>query len=179
MLVNKLCVKPTPQTAEYLRLLVADNWLVNQDDVQRFFVELISTRDDVEPDPFRVYSARTSSFKPWYDPNLQTSSLILTLVSPDLENRVQELAANGVASAWHNGDFTYHPHCVFVPFMPPLSETTRRSIMRLANVFGESPETLYFTGEYVITEAQDFQPEQLYNEEQDKDEANGTMHPGY
>lgn len=164
MIVNQLHVVPTPETLDYLNKLVSSVFLDLFPDQWR--VELISTTDEIVADPTRVYRAGTSHFKPWYDQNLGTSSLILTLLSPDLFQRVQELGDEGVGSAFYE---TYNPHIVCIPYMPPLNSNVKRAMLSLANVFGANNTELTFTGELVSTVNIDAPPEFNYNVAMDEE----------
>lgn len=148
---NQLFVIPTEETKDYLSAVFAGSPL--DLDLSSFRVEIITTLDDVVADPNNIYSAIPSSLKVWYDTYLMKSSLILSLVSEDLDARAYELAEQGILREFY--DF-YNPHLTIVPYMPALSRHYKRFVIQSANaLIGKEDLVLKFGSEYVSQTALD------------------------
>lgn len=143
---NQLFVIPTDATLSYLSSVLSGASM--ELDLSEFKVEIITTEDDVIALPERVYSAKASSLKVWYDSYLMKSSLILSLISNDLEMRALELNQLGVLRSWYN---YYNPYMTIIPSMPGLSKHHRRFVLSAANalVSGAEDYSLEFSNEYV------------------------------
>jgi len=144
MIFNQLNTLPTEETMHYLSSVMAGAPL--DIDLTSFKVEVITTKDALEYHPDRVYQAEATSVKVWYDAALGTSSLIISLNSPDLQRRGLELAEEGVLREFF--DF-YNPYLRVRPNMPALSKHYRTFIYGLANALCSNQRPLEFTSEYV------------------------------
>lgn len=147
MLVNRLYVVPTDETASYLSAVMAGAPL--DIDMTQFKVEIIATEDALEIDPEKVYSAQTVNVNVFYDSYLQRSSLIATMVSGDLQERAKELNREGVARAFYDW---YIPYMAIKRGMPPLSRHFRTWKVSIANALCQNERPLHFTGEHVEQE---------------------------
>lgn len=146
---NRLFVVPDDATRTYLSSLMSGCPI--DLDVEAFRLEIITTEDALEIDPSRVYESQAVNVSIFYDSYLQRSSLICTLVSPDLMARAMELNAEGVARAEGFPDF-FIPHFTIRPDMPALSQHIRTWRVSIANALCQSERPLYWTGEYVEQE---------------------------
>jgi hypothetical protein len=147
MKYNRLFVKPTQVTLDYLSALLSGSPI--DLDLTEFKVEIITTQDALEIDPTRVYTGRAINVNVFYDTHLQRSNLICTLVSEDLQARAKELADEGVERALYDW---YVPYLVIKRGMPPLSKHYRSWKVGLANALCQNERPLSFTSEYVEVE---------------------------
>jgi hypothetical protein len=145
MLFNQLFAIPTEDTLSYLHSVFSASPI--DIDISSFKVELITSLDEIVPEPDRVYQAQVTEAKVWYDSGLQMSSFLLSLHSPDLLTRALELAQQGVAREFYDA---YMPHMTVIQGMPPLSSNYRRFVLSIANLFGSNPTPLEFTNEFVV-----------------------------
>lgn len=146
MQVNQLMCLPTPDTLKYLMAVTADAAIDLQPDI--WGVEIITTRDeitDVQPD--REYEAYATSVKVWYDAALQRSSLLMSLVSPDLQQRCIELNDEGIAREFYDEYFPYMP---VRRNMPANSRRVKRFTLQLANAVCDESKILTFSNEFVL-----------------------------
>lgn len=148
MIYEQLFVLPTDDTLNYLSSVLHNSSV--ELDLSEFKIEVITTRDSVVAHPERLYTARASSLEVFYDNNLGQSSLILSLISNDLEQRALELNAAGITREWYN---YYNPHIVIIPRCPPLSERFKRFKLGAANAFinNHTDFEMTFGLEYVTT----------------------------
>jgi hypothetical protein len=146
MILNQINVLPTQATLDYLSSVMADSPL--DLDLSSFKVEIITTQDAVIAQPENLYQALPTSVRVWYDTYTQRSSLIISLVSSDLQRRGLQLAQEGVLREWYD---QYNPHLIIKEGMPPLSRHYRSFIHSLANILGSgNVPPLEFTNEHVI-----------------------------
>lgn len=143
MIFHQLNVLPTDETLDYLSSVMSGCPM--DLDLQSYKVEIITTLDALTACPNNVYEASALHVKVWYDAFLERSSLILSLLSSDLQKRCMQLNEQGVAREFHN---YYNPHLTIRPDMPPLSRHYRTFISQTADALvGGQPLT--FTGEYI------------------------------
>jgi hypothetical protein len=147
MLVNRLYVVPTEETAAYLSAVMAGAPI--DIDMTEFKVEVTSTEDALEIDPSRVYTAQAINVNVFYDSYLQRSNLIATMVSSDLQDRARELNQEGVVRAFYDW---YIPYMVIRRGVPPLSRHFRTWKVSVANAICQNERPLSFTGEHVVQE---------------------------
>ncbi len=144
MIFNQLAVRPTDDTMQYLSSLMAGSPL--DIDIESFEVIVMISEDPIMPDPERVYEAATIHIRPWYDGYLQRSNLLLSLRSPQLQQRCIELNEEGVLRAFFNA---YNPYMVVRKDMPALSRHFKTFILQMGNALGSNERVLQFTDEYV------------------------------
>lgn len=159
MVYNQLIVIPTPETMEYLSSVMAGSPL--DLDLRMFKVEVMLTQDEMEPEPDRIYQAKATSLKIWYDSFIGASSLILSMVSPDLERRCVELHEQGVLREFYN---YYNPHMKIVPYMPALSHHYKTFVNAVANALCSNERPLEFTSEFVTQISLIAPPDFEYNQ---------------
>ncbi len=158
MLVNQLFCLPTPETMAYLMAVTADSSIDLDPNI--WGVEIITTQDAVEPDPGRVYEAYASSVKVWYDAAIQRSSLLMSLVSPDLQRRCIDLNSEGVLREFYDEYFPYLP---VRRNMPANSRRVKRFTLQLANAVCDKSKILTFGNEFVIQSTLYTPPDFDYN----------------
>ena len=159
MIFNQLNVLPTQETLEYLSSVMSGSPI--DLDLSAYRVEVITTLDAVVPEPDRVYNASALSVRVWYDAYLQRSSLILSMHSPDLQQRGIELNQQGVVREFHN---YYNPHLTLKPGYPPLSRNYKNFVVQTANALCANDRPLQFTGEWVANIELHAPPDFEYNE---------------
>lgn len=114
-MVNKLFVLPTPETRDYLRMVLSDLPVVI--DYDALAVEIGSSGSPIGPDISRVYRALPGSLGIWYETAVGHSWIILPLVpSPEMCDRREE-----VGDAWGRK---------FVPFMSITSKFNNTSSVK-------------------------------------------------
>lgn len=170
MLFNQLTVTPTPESLEYLSMIFGASAL--DLDIDTWNVQIINTQYELEAEPAVVYTAIPTHFKVWYDSSIQTSSLIMSLDSPQLQHRYDQLVQSGVQDAFYQN---YNPHIVIKRYMPALSQHYRRFILGMANSFGAREQPLYFTNEVAHPVNLEFPPEFDYNTAMDEERVNGRF----
>jgi hypothetical protein len=146
MLVNRLYVTPTPDTLSYLSSLFSGAPV--DLDMSSFKVEIVATEDELEIDPSRVYTGHAFNVNTYYDPALQTSSLMCAMTSADLQARARELNSEGVVRAFYDWYIPYFA----IKRNVVNSETYRRWRLSIANALCQNERPLSWTGEYVVTE---------------------------
>lgn len=147
MLVNQLYCVPTPDTLAFMAAIMGagaldvypESWVVN----------IMTTLDPLEPNQNNVYSATASSVRVYYDSALQRSSLIMSLESPDLQQRCLELNSQGVVREFYDH---YSPFMRIRPDMPSLSRHYKRYVVQVANAMCQPDRVLEFSNEFVTTE---------------------------
>lgn len=159
MQVNRLYVRPDADTMNYLTALVSGSPV--DLDLDDFKVEIMSTADALEYDPSRRYQAEAVNVNIFYDANLQRSSLIATLVSPDLQKRVQELREEGVTPAFYDW---YIPYMPLKRGMPPLGKRIRTWKLQMANALVGNERLMTFSNEFVELEDLQYIPDMDYME---------------
>lgn len=159
MLVNQLFCVPTSETMQYLMNVTADATIDLDPDI--WAVEIMTSEDDIVPDQDATYEAHASSVKVWYDPAIQRSSLLMSLVSPDLQRRCVELNDDGVLRAFYD---EYFPHMPVRRDMPANSRRVKRFTLQLANAVCDDKKILTFGNEFVIQSTLYTPPDFAYNE---------------
>lgn len=144
MIYNQLTVRPTDTTLSYLASIMSGSPL--DLDMMAMEVQIITTEDQVVADPDREYVAQAVNVEVFYDSYTQSSNLIATLVSPDLQQRCIELNQEGIARSFYDW---YVPFLVIKKQMPALSRHYRTFKVSLANAMCGNERPLVFTGEYV------------------------------
>lgn len=146
---NRLFVVPDDATRTYFSSLMAGCPI--DLDTEQFRLEIITTEDALEIEPERVYESQAVNVNVFYDSYIQRSSLICTLVSPDLQARALELNREGVARAENFPEF-FIPHFTIRPDMPAMSAHIRTWRVSIANALCQSERPLFWTGEHVAQE---------------------------
>ncbi len=159
MIFNQLNLLPTQETLDYLSSIMSGSPI--DLDLSAYKVELMTSLEPIAPMPERIYDATAYSVKVWYDAYLQRSSLILSLVSSDLQRRAMELNEQGVVREFHN---YYNPHLVLKPDYPPLSRNFKNFVTQTANVLCANERPLQFTSEWVAQIELLAPPDFEYNE---------------
>lgn len=147
MIYNQLRVVPTPETLAYLSSVMSGSPM--DLDIESWSVEIMTSEDPIEAFPDIIYTASVTSVKPWYDSFLQTSSLIVSLESADLQHRVINLTEQGVLRAWLKNLPFYNPYMTIKQNMPPLSRNFRTFVYQTANSLAANENKLEFGSEYV------------------------------
>lgn len=163
MLLNQLCVLPTPETRDYFSAILSASPL--DIDIDSFHVEIMTTGGALETYPGIVYKAYAGTLSRWYDANKQESSLILPLVSEDMQTRFEQLKANGTLPYWFP---RLHPHLVLIPNVPASHLHTRGFVMSISTTLATNEEPLTFTNEFAITIDQKAPVNYDYNVAQDQ-----------
>lgn len=171
MIFNRLSVRPTDETAEYLSNLMAGSPL--DLDIESYSVELITTRDELTAKPDNVYGATSLTLKVWYDAYLQQSSLILSLASSDMVARCMELHKEGVVREFYDH---FYPFLVIRHGMPALSRNYKSFILTTANALCGNERVLEFSNEYIEQVNLDHIPNYEYQMAQVHEQANRTMY---
>ncbi len=143
MIFHQLNVLPTEETLDYLSAVMSGAPL--DLDLQAYKLEVITTLDPVIACPENIYTAKALHVKVWYDAYLERSSLILSLLSSDLQKRCMQLNELGVVREFRD---YYNPHLTLRPDMPPLSRHYRTFVVQTADAL-VGGQDLEFTGEYV------------------------------
>lgn len=159
MVLNEVVVFPSNNTLDFL-LRVFKNSPFNFDEAQ-WFVTLNECYDPCAVDPSRTYTAHADKIGLWYNDELQASSLILELESPDLIDRMVDLRLKS-GSVFHPTPLAFMP---LVPMMPPLSHHYKAFINSVDNVLTATDEPLIFTGEVQRMRDIDQVPYSLYYED--------------
>lgn len=151
---NRLFVVPTDETLDYFSKLLSGNPVGV--DLQSLRVELMLTQDELLIEPARVYEAQAINVNVFYDSQLGQSSVIATLQSADMQERVKELHQEGAVREFYDW---YIPYCVIKRNMPPLSKHFRTWRVQIANALCANERPLFFTGEYVEQQTLEYPPD--------------------
>lgn len=150
MLLDYVYVVPTPETQE--RLHQAFSHLSFSIDVESISCEICTTAYETPEsvlNPNILYEATVVKLGLWYDTAQASSTLILQLNSPMLEDRHRNLCKMGLKPYWFQD---YFPHIALKRQFPPLSRSNRSFIASMSNVLATAERPFYFTGESVIRE---------------------------
>lgn len=153
MVVNQLLVLPTEETLYYLsKVFSACPFDL---DLQKCYVEINSSVEEMVPDPHRLYKAECGTMNVFFDSATMESSLLLPLKSPSLVDRCVEVRADA-PSAFYGSDETaeqyYFPYMVVKRSMSPLVRHYRSFVNSISNVLATTPEyPLLFEGEFVVS----------------------------
>ena len=159
MVLNEVVVFPSDDTLDFL-LRVFRNCPFTFDET-KWHVVLNECVDPCAVDPTRIYIARADSLGYWYNDEVDTSSLIMPLMSSDLTNRMVELRlSNG--SVYHPTPLPFMP---LVPMMPPLTHRYRAFVNSVSDILTSSEEPLIFTGEVQRVRNFETTPYAFYYEE--------------
>ena len=169
MIYNKLSVRPTDDTLEYLSNVMAGSPL--DLDIESYSVEIITTLDALTAEPNNVYRATSVNLRVWYDSYLQQSSLILSLASPDLVQRCMQLHKQGVVREFYDH---YYPFLVIKDGMPSLSRNYRTFILSTANALCGNERVLEFTNEFIEEVELTHMPNYEYQMAQAREQINRT-----
>jgi hypothetical protein len=147
MLVNELICLPTRETLDYLSHIFSG--CPFDLDLSKCYVVLNISEEQMETEPDNVYKATAGNMNVWYDTGTEMSSLILPLISPELNARAQELRADA-PSAFYGSH--YFPHMVVVQDMPPMARHFSSFISSMAHVLATTPDSpLFFDAELVMS----------------------------
>ena len=141
MLINQVVCFPTKETLDYLNSVFSNcPFDYNFDECR---VILNESLGPAELRPNATYSARCGTLRYCYSDYLQSTSLILPLISDSLLARQTELrVADGSI---------YHPYpLAFLPLinmMPPLRNNYRTFIASVSDIFAANEQLLSFTAE--------------------------------
>lgn len=141
MQANQIVVFPDKDTTEYFKKVFAS--CPFDVDIDSFHVVLNETKDFVELDPNRIYTAQCGLLGYWYDEGLGGTSLILPLVSESLLIRMAELRVSNGA-VFHAQPLAF---MVIKSYMPPLSRAYRNFVVSVSDILLANEQPLIFTGE--------------------------------
>jgi hypothetical protein len=147
---NRLYVVPTDDTMGYLSALMSGSPV--DVDLETLKIELITTEDELEIDPERVYSVEAISVGVFYDTYLQRSNLIVTFKSSDMQTRYRELRDEGVVRAFYGDGIPYIPYMALIRGTPPMTKHFRAFKLAVTNALVANERMLTFTGEHVEVE---------------------------
>lgn len=147
MVLNELLVLPAPETLLYLTQVFSG--CPFDIDLQKVFVSLNISEHEMTPEPQNVYSAQAGSMNVWFDQSTGYSSLILTLASAALNERVG--AVREQAPNFFYGEH-YFAHMIMVADFPPVTRRYSGFISSISESLAMSPTPLFFDAELVRTQ---------------------------
>lgn len=146
MIYNQLVVLPTDDTLKFLSSVMSDSPI--DLDLSSYHLVITTTLDEIDPMPDLLYTAQTISVRVWYDAHLQTSSLIASFESSDLQKRAMHLLQAGVLREFHD---YFNPHMILRLHMPPMRRHASRFVRNLGDSLCAVDRPLQFHGEFVRT----------------------------
>lgn len=147
MVLNELLALPAPETMLYLSQVFSG--CPFDIDLKKAFLSLNISEQKMTPEPQNIYRAQAGNLGVWFDQSSGYSSLILTLVSPALQDRVTQLREQ--APNFFYGEH-YFPHVVMVADFPPITRRYSGFISSISESLAMSPTPLFFDAELVRTQ---------------------------
>lgn len=146
MILNELLCLPSPETLLHMSQIFSA--CPFDLDLSKAYLSLNISEEEMTPLPENVYKAQAGSLNVWYDQSTGYSSLILTIVSPAINERVAEVREE--APNFFYGEH-YFPHMVLVPDFPPSTRRYSGFISSVGNSLATMPAPLFFDAELVRT----------------------------
>jgi hypothetical protein len=146
MVCNELLVIIAPETLVHMSAILSG--CPFDMDLRQAYLSLNISPEEMTPEPENVYSAQAGNLGIWYDQSTGYSSLILSVLSPAINDRVMQLREK--APNIFYGDH-YFPHVVLVPDFPPISRRYSGFISSVGNSLATMPVPLFFDAELVRT----------------------------
>jgi hypothetical protein len=146
MVLNELLALPTPETLLHIsQIFSACPFDI---DLKKAYVSLNISEFDMIPLPDNVYKAQAGGLNVFYDQSTGYSSLILSIVSPAINDRVAEVRKT--AKNFFYGDH-YFPFVELVADFPPITRRYSGFISSVGNSLATMPVPLFFDAELVRT----------------------------
>lgn len=142
MLINQVVVYPSADTLDYLNAVFETcPFSVDLSSLHVVMNESWEPYDELNPN--NTYAAWCVEFDCWYNDAVETSSLIMTLYSFQLNRRMMELRLQSPA--------VFHPlpmaFATVLETMPPINRRYRNFISSVSDILYNSDTPLIFTGE--------------------------------
>jgi hypothetical protein len=147
MVLNELLALPAPETLLYLTQVFSG--CPFDIDLKKAYVSLNISEHEMTPQPQNVYRTHAGNLGVWFDQSTGYSSLILTLVSPALNDRVNEVREQ--APNFFYGTH-YFPHVVMVADFPPVTRRYGGFVNSISESLAMSQTPLFFDAELVRTQ---------------------------
>lgn len=144
MVLNELLVLPTPETINYLSMIMSGSPLEIR--LDQAYVSLNISKHSMTPNLNNKFEAQPGGLGVWFDQSTGYSSLILPLKSLQMAERVLELREEAP-------NYFYGPHwfgfMVLVRDCPLLNRRRAAFVNSIGNTLAWSPNPLTFDAEYV------------------------------
>ncbi|QRE00122.1 hypothetical protein [Burkholderia phage BCSR5] len=145
MLVNEMVALPSPETLEYLSMVMSASPIPDMN-MEEWYCALNYSLEQMDAQIEREYVAYVDTINIWYDDQIGSSQLLMVLKSEDMVQRNAELQADAP-----NPFYTrYYPYMVMLENMPQLKRNYRAAISSWADALVRDRTPLIFGTETLI-----------------------------